>query len=594
MVEAERNQVARTALAAAFVVVAVVAMWWPLLRHGFYADDFALIRDNRDLGIDGFLRFLLFADLGDRPWLYWRPGWALAFWTMHGVAGVSPGAYHAVSIGLHSIAALLVFGIAHATTKSRGLAVAAALLFASSPASVEGVAWVCAAYNGIPAAIGVFAAAFFAWRHVNSGLLRHGVFCVLGVAASLPWKEAAYSFPLVFVAAWLVARAPWRRLWPIVPITLVVAFHLLVLARREGLAGDAVTIARFTVSGLAGFVRGVAPLPGNDFVVVGTVVALAAIVFVVARPVARFSLLWTAAAMFPYAVMTHGSRFAYFFVAPLALLVVQLAAQWGERSRRAALLAFSIVAVLIASNTLRLRDALAASAENGAVCSRVLASLHDRGLDREHELVVDNIPTELENGFGAMLELHTGHPVHVRSMYAVPRPPFFVHWGEQLELPDVDAPLLQWDAAARDYRVSSVHAVVGALVPIPLYSIATEYELVADEAAMETALRTPARDVVRRPLLSRRPALEPDPRATHRILGFRTDPRDIGVDVECSGNVLLTVAAPLPIDLGITSGSIGVDGRPAAVLRANLLFHAVALPPGRHRIALQFGAATAR
>ncbi len=52
------------------VVAAVFAAYASLLGHWFYSDDFVHLQNNRDLGWQGFLRFLVFADYGDRAWVY--------------------------------------------------------------------------------------------------------------------------------------------------------------------------------------------------------------------------------------------------------------------------------------------------------------------------------------------------------------------------------------------------------------------------------------------------------------------------------------------------------------------------------------------
>ena len=124
----------------AVVVAVVVAAYASLLGHWFYSDDFAHLLLERDLGFGGFLRFLLFADFGERPWVYWRPGWVGLFQLVNGCAGTTPWPYHLVCIGLHAVASVAVFAVARRAVGSVLLAFAAALLFALMPSHAEAVA----------------------------------------------------------------------------------------------------------------------------------------------------------------------------------------------------------------------------------------------------------------------------------------------------------------------------------------------------------------------------------------------------------------------------------------------------------------------
>ncbi|HEX5054383.1 MAG TPA: hypothetical protein VFZ65_21575 [Planctomycetota bacterium] len=578
-------------LVVAFVVLAV---YWPMLGNGFHSDDFALLVNNRDLGLGGFFRFLLAADYGGRDWVYWRPGWALVCYLVHALAGPEPRAFMAVALGMHVVVCLIVFGIALAALRATVPATAAALLFGLASAHAEAVVWISAATNVVPAAALLFVGAWLVWRFAElGGEWRLWSCCVL-VTASLTFKEAAYGFPLVALAALGTNRRAWGRRGAMlgcvaVFVAGVVALHYACLSKTHGLVGSAADVLAVAVHHAAGFARHLVPVSIADGWVVAVLLVLFAVALALCSATARFFLLWTAAATFPYVVLTHGERFAYFFHGPLALFVVQVAVdvvrRWPHRLvLAAASLTIAAIGCSLAKDT---RSVIESYRRGSAAAEHVFASLHERGLDRADTLLVDNIPPYLTNGFEQMLELRTGRHVEVTVLQLLPQPPFLIYVDERTGSLARDATMLHYDARSERYEATSFGEVVGSLLPVPLFAIASHYRLVADAAAATAELGRAGVDPAQEPLLYERPVPEPDAGAVGRILRIETDLRKMGVSLECSGHALLVIAFPVPGVRFADPGQILVDGQPAKVLSANLRFHAVIVPPGVHDVVLR-------
>jgi hypothetical protein len=576
------------------VVAAVCAAYASLLGHWFYSDDFVLLQNNHDLGWRGFLRFLVFADYGDRAWVYWRPGWMLLFQSVFAVAGTTPWPYYLVCLLLHAAAAGVVAVIGLRATHSRLLGLAAGLLFALMPSHVEAVAWIAASFNVIPAALCLAGAGWSSWRFATTGGWRPGVAVVLLVAISLTFKEAAYGFPLVFAAACLCAPRDgrtrcWRgRLLVFASLALLVGWHYMARSKRSAPAVDAYGIWSELAHYAAGFLRGMVPLlPANDLAAVGVAVVLAVPLLLLASPLARFLLLWTGAAFLPYVALSYGERFAYFVHVPAVLFVTRFSADLAQRWRwrhgaSVAGVLWSGVALLAA---LQLPAALEMHRRKGDECRRIQEFVAANGLAARPELLVDAVPMSLENGFEAMVELFGGGRPKVVHLQVVQRPPFLLYLNREFgALPDT-TPVLQL-ATGDAPRLVDKAALVGDLLPLPILSLVGDYELVADEAAAQAALRAPGHDLRTRPLLFERPACAIEPPGDYWIERPVPERSETAFDVECARPSLLLIAFPVAVDLH-RRGRILVDGEPVAVQRANLLFHAICMPPGRHRVSLR-------
>jgi tetratricopeptide (TPR) repeat protein len=154
-------QAARTPrVLAGLLVLATACVFWPGTSGGFVWDDHLLIENNARLRSASELPTLLSTALwnttaeGGAPLPYYRPVISLAYFAQFQLFGVSPRGYHVVSVLLHALCVLLVFGWLRARVASEASnasmrlapydagAAAGAALFALHPTRTESVTWI--------------------------------------------------------------------------------------------------------------------------------------------------------------------------------------------------------------------------------------------------------------------------------------------------------------------------------------------------------------------------------------------------------------------------------------------------------------------
>jgi tetratricopeptide (TPR) repeat protein len=129
------------AWAAALLVGLVLAAYAPVLHNGLVWDDDSSVTQNHFIQAPDGLRSFWFTT---RTPDYW-PVTASVLWLEWRLWGSSPAGYHAVSLGLHALAVLLLWDILR-RRRVPG-AYFAALLFAVHPVNVESVAWIAQRKN---------------------------------------------------------------------------------------------------------------------------------------------------------------------------------------------------------------------------------------------------------------------------------------------------------------------------------------------------------------------------------------------------------------------------------------------------------------
>ncbi|MFN8823715.1 MAG: hypothetical protein ACK501_01995 [Planctomycetota bacterium] len=557
-----------------------------LLGHWFVSDDFALLCDFRDLGLDGLTRFLVFGDLGDREFVYWRPGWAALFWLGHALFGTDALGHYALCIAMHATVAVLVVRIGHRHGRSLLAAGSAGVLFAAMPTHVGGVAWIAAAYNVLPAAFLIAVAASAFWRFAANGRPAAARWALAALALSLTFKEAAYSLPPLFASALLLQRRRELRAW--LPVALAVGLVLLhygLCARRAAVAADAATTLVVVAHHLAMYARSIVPLlPADDAVALTLTAGLAALVLWRGSAWSRYCVVWTAAATLPYVVLTHGERFLYFAHVPAALLVGQgIAAGVAAlpRARWLVLAAGAAGLVLLGNAT---RSGVSAHGGAGDECRRVHAFAARERLFERQDLIVDGVPPSLENGLAAMLRLFFGRSPNLVALSVHPRPPFLLYHDRAFDALAADTPVLC--LSGPEPRMGTKADVVGDALPLPVLSLAGSCEVLAPGADAVAAMRAKGARLVAEPVLAAAPpcAIREPTRAEIRNVVVALTGITLDVDVDCP--CLLVIAFPVPIELG-ARGTVAIDGERVPVFAADGIFHAVCMPAGSHRVVVQ-------
>lgn len=261
--------------------------------------------------------------------------------------------FHAVSLLLHILNALLVFALLRRLVRSDWGAFAGALLFAIHPVQVESVAWV----TGLTDLLGAFFSLLAIWEHLRfreTNQRRHFALATLWFLLAMLSKPSAAILPLIVLAVdhWLLGRS-WRDglktlgAWlPLAAGSVLIAHHAEPIlhgsvttpwAMRPLIAGDALALALWHLIWPAPLTvdygrSPAAVLGGKPWRMLLVVLALGALVWRVRRPwlfastaILVLALLPTLG-LIPFRFQTYSTvadRYSY-----LALLGPALALAW--------------------------------------------------------------------------------------------------------------------------------------------------------------------------------------------------------------------------------------------------------------------------
>lgn len=213
------------------LIVATALAYLPALDAGFLTwDDDAYIRENRLVRDPRGL------------WTIWNPaGRTLpayypvvfsSFWAEYRLFGPNPLPYHVTNVLLHLANVALAFLVARRLEAPRGIALAAAAVFALHPVQTESVMWIAERKN-LLSALFLFATVLLYLRHRRTGRVSQYAASILLYALALLSKTQVVALPL-FLAAWEWLRGEGKnrrvpasgvlaRLLPMLALSLVAA-----------------------------------------------------------------------------------------------------------------------------------------------------------------------------------------------------------------------------------------------------------------------------------------------------------------------------------------------------------------------------------
>lgn len=186
-------------LAAAALLAATLAAFWPILGHGFVFDDFALIVENPGIrGLDAArLRWMLFSTYLTT---YMPLGWA-AFAAVFSLCGLEPAGYHAANLAAHWLVCVALFAAARRLFRLAGAAkpelaaFLAALLFCVHPFQVNTVAWAIE----LPDMLSTFCFLVAVFVYLGPASRKRTAAVLALYAASLLFRWRSLSLPIVLV-----------------------------------------------------------------------------------------------------------------------------------------------------------------------------------------------------------------------------------------------------------------------------------------------------------------------------------------------------------------------------------------------------------
>ena len=179
------------------------------------------------------------ADTHDRNFdRYYRPLQTVFYIIGYRIGGLSPVAYHAINVVLHSAASLLIYFLCIQLGLSAPVGVISAALFAVHPVHTEAVSWI-AGVGDVSAAVFYFGGLFTFLRYLKDRRMSWLWASAACLFAALLSKEMAATLPLV--ALLLLFRVPKKRrpaiqdaAFMILPFVAAVAVYAVLRIRAVG------------------------------------------------------------------------------------------------------------------------------------------------------------------------------------------------------------------------------------------------------------------------------------------------------------------------------------------------------------------------
>jgi tetratricopeptide (TPR) repeat protein len=195
---------------AAAMVVATLAVFWPVTRQGFInIDDNVYVVDNPRVREGLTWRGVVWAFSNDSAMANWHPVTWLSHQLDVSLFGLRPGRHHLVSLLLHAANALLFLFLFRNLTGALWPSLTVAAIFALHPLHVESVAWIAERKDVLSTFFWLMALA--AWlRQVRRPAAAVSLAATALFALSLMAKPMGVTFPFVLLLLdwWPLGR--WR------------------------------------------------------------------------------------------------------------------------------------------------------------------------------------------------------------------------------------------------------------------------------------------------------------------------------------------------------------------------------------------------
>lgn len=209
------------------LLIAAFALWAGALGTFFNQDDFILIDGARQVRSQPDLFTTIFLEPGIMDGVYRPLSTYLYFTTVDRLFGLDPAVYHLISLAVHLLCGLLIYGLLLRAKAPLPAAFLAAFFFLSRDAFFANLYWISAIQDNLMTLLTLGAVfSFSLW--LEGGRKRLYLLAVLSYALALLAKETALAvFPLFIISA---AATPGklshkiRLLGALVPAVLGIAF----------------------------------------------------------------------------------------------------------------------------------------------------------------------------------------------------------------------------------------------------------------------------------------------------------------------------------------------------------------------------------